>query len=98
MFKEANVDVLLYSYDILSTSKTTGLIQLIPDSISIDALKKEPSWPGTLRGHFEQSYGPVGSPEFEVAMNNYVRSMAGYSILTYLLALKDRYMVQNSTK
>jgi hypothetical protein len=90
IFKEANVDVLLYSYQIMSTSKTTGLIQLIPDSISIDALKKQPSWPGSLRGHFEQSYGPVGSPAFEAAMGCYVRSLAGYSIVTYLLALKDR--------
>lgn len=91
IFKEANVDVLLYTYQIMSTSKTTGLIQLIPDSISIDALKKQPSWPGSLRGHFEQSYGPDGSPAFEAAMDNYIRSLAGYSIVTYLLALKDRH-------
>lgn len=90
IFKEANVDVLLYTYQIMATSKSTGLIQLIPDSISIDALKKQPSWPGSLRAHYEQSYGPVGSPAFEAAMDNYVRSLAGYSIVTYLLALKDR--------
>jgi hypothetical protein len=37
-----------------STSKTTGLIQLIPDAVSIDGLKKKAEYPGSLRKHFEQ--------------------------------------------
>jgi hypothetical protein len=37
-----------------STSKTTGLIQLIPDAVSLDGLKKKPEYPGSLRKHFEQ--------------------------------------------
>jgi hypothetical protein len=37
-----------------STSKTTGLIQLIPDAVSIDGLKKRADYPGSLRKHFEK--------------------------------------------
>ena len=42
----------LFSFPLLSTSKSTGLIQLIPDATSLDGLKKSKSFPGSLRGHF----------------------------------------------
>ena len=74
----------------MSTSKSTGLIQLIPDAFSLDSIKKKSSWPGSLRRYFEQVYGPEGSSAFESAMSAYIASLAGYSIVTYLLAIKDR--------
>jgi phosphatidylinositol 4-kinase len=66
------------------------LIQLIPDAISLDAVKKQSTWPGSLRAYFQQVYGAPGTPSFDAALENYVQSMAGYSIVTYLLAIKDR--------
>jgi hypothetical protein len=89
-FKRDNIDAKLYTYKIISTSKTTGLIQLIPDAISLDAVKKQSTWPGSLRAYFQQVYGPPGTPAFDAALENYIQSMAGYSIVTYLLAIKDR--------
>lgn len=94
-FQAARVPVWLYTYRILSTSKTTGLIQLIPDAISLDGLKKRPDYPGSLRKHFEKSYGlnPDGSesPALKAAIKEYLRALAGYSIVTYLLDIKDRH-------
>ena len=90
ILRRAEVDALLYTYRIVSTSKTTGLIQLIPDAFSLDSLKKQTTWPGSLRLFFEQRYGPVGSDSFENAIGNYVASLAAYSIVTYLLGIKDR--------
>lgn len=91
ILRQAEVDALLYTYRIVSTSKSTGLIQLIPDAFSLDSLKKQASWPGSLRLFFEHKYGPVGSDSFENAMGNYIASLAAYSIVTYLLGIKDRY-------
>jgi phosphatidylinositol 4-kinase len=90
LFKQAKIPVWMLSYRIVSTSKNTGLIQLIPDAISLDGLKKSPQWPGTLRAHFELSYGPPDSPSFRQAMECYIQSIAAYSIVTYILAIKDR--------
>lgn len=90
-FKKAEVDAKLYTYKIISTSKNTGLIQLIPDAISLDALKKQPTWPGSLRAYFEQAYGAPGTASFDAALDNFIESMAAYSIVTYLLAIKDRH-------
>jgi len=110
LFKDHKVPVWLHPYRIMNASKTTGLIQLVPDSISIDGLKKLDSYEGSMKSHFQMIYNyksdvPVAtgqhshqkyypentSLEYIVAVDNYIRSMAGYSIVTYLLAIKDRH-------
>lgn len=85
-FKAANLPLWLHTYRIVSASKTTGLIELITDSISLDGLKKKSDYPGSLRLHFEKSY----KEGINTAVDEYVKSMAAYSIVTYLLAIKDR--------
>lgn len=91
VFEWDNVPVYLYTYGILSASKTTGLIELIPNSSSLDGLKKSEGYPGSLRGYFEATFGAPTEEKFKTAVSNYVKSMAGYSIVTYLLAIKDRH-------
>eukprot|EP01038_Epipyxis_sp_PR26KG_P015739 gene15739-21306_t len=94
-FREANLPIWMHTYRILSTSKTTGLIELIPNAISLDGLKKSPEYPGSLRKYFEVTYGyqegQSEPPAFREAINAYVSSMAAYSIVTYLLGIKDRH-------
>lgn len=92
IFQEANIPVWILTYRIMSTSKTTGLIELIPDSTSIDGLKKKPDFPGSLRAWYERSFGyQTDETKWKNAMEAYVSSMAGYSIICYLLAIKDRH-------
>jgi phosphatidylinositol 4-kinase len=94
-FQHAQIPAWVYTYRILSTTKSTGLIQLIPDAISLDELKKSPNYAGSLRAHFEKTYNYNGSgvepPSFRKAINEYIKSMAGYSVLSYLLDIKDRH-------
>jgi phosphatidylinositol 4-kinase len=90
-FAEANVPVWMHTYKILSTSKSTGLIELIPNSTSLDGLKKSEGYPGKMRLWFEQKFGGIHSNEFKTAIENYIASQAAYSIVTYLLAIKDRH-------
>jgi hypothetical protein len=90
IFAEAHVAVWVLTYKIVSTSKSTGLIQLIRNAISLDGLKKGEHWPGSLRAYFESTYGPPDSPCFQAAIEAYVQSLAGYSVVTYVLAIKDR--------
>lgn len=88
IFVDNNIDVFLRPYHILSTSKTTGIIQLIPDCISFDGLKKKAEYPGSLKSYFDVTFPEPADRAF--AVKEFVRSMAGYSIVTYLLAIKDR--------
>ncbi len=92
IFQGANIPVWILTYRILSTSKTTGLIELIPDSTSIDGLKKKSDFPVSLRAWYERSFGyQTDETRWKNAMEAYVASMAGYSIISYLLAIKDRH-------
>lgn len=93
VFAKASLPLWLRTYRILSLSKSTGLIELITDATSLDALKKSESYPekGGLRAYFEQVYGPPGSQGFKAAQNNFMHSLAGYALVSYLLGLKDRH-------
>ena len=93
VFASAKLPLWLYTYRILSTSKDAGLLEVIMDATSIDGLKKDPSYPkkGGLRAYFERTYGGPNSKAFKAAQKNFMQSLAAYSIVSYLLGLKDRH-------
>ncbi|CAM9330885.1 unnamed protein product, partial [Heterosigma akashiwo] len=90
-FRAEGLRLWLRPYQILSTSNTTGLIEVVTDTTSFDGLKKMDGFPGSLLAHFEKTYGPQGSPGFRAAQDNYIESLAAYSIVCWLLGIKDRH-------
>ena len=79
----------LRPYNILCTSNSTGVVEVINDAMSLDALKKTEGFT-TLPAYFEHTYG--ASPEIlHAAKSNFTRSLAAYSIFSYLLSIKDRH-------
>lgn len=90
IYKIAKVPIWLKSYRIIATSSSTGLIETLTDAISLDGLKKREGYT-TLLHHFEKSYGGMDSPRFIQARRNFIESLAGYSIVCYLLQIKDRH-------
>lgn len=44
-----------------------------------------------LYDYFTTKYGGEDSIRFQEARNNFVKSMAAYSVISYLLQLKDRH-------
>ncbi|KAG5183852.1 kinase-like domain-containing protein, partial [Tribonema minus] len=91
VFQKETLDLWLQPYRILSTSKSTGLIQVLDNSISLHGLKKNPDYPGSLGGVFEQVWGAAGSEALNEARRRFAQSLAGYSVVSYLLAFKDRH-------
>ncbi|KAK0548216.1 Phosphatidylinositol 4-kinase pik1alpha (PI4-kinase)(PtdIns-4-kinase) [Tilletia horrida] len=45
----------------------------------------------SLFEHFQETFGDVDSPSYLKAQNNFIQAMAGYSIICYLLQIKDRH-------
>lgn len=93
VFIKEGLPIWLHTYRILSTSKTTGFLEFISNSTSIDGLKKSEGYPakGGLRQYFLNVYGPENSTSFKTAQNNFMKSLVGYSLVSYLLGLKDRH-------
>lgn len=92
VFVKEGLPIWLFTYRILSTSKTTGLIEVINNATSIDGLKKSEGFPskGGLREYFIQTYGKDTS-SFRAAQRNFMLSLVGYALVSFLLGLKDRH-------
>ena len=94
ILQASSMPVWLYPYKILPTGAKGGLKEFIPNAISIDELKKRVDFPGSLRLWYEKAFHlKSNSHQFEQAMECFIASMAGYSIITYLLNIKDRYFI-----
>eukprot|EP00736_Rhodelphis_marinus_P009699 Rmarinus@m.25990 len=88
---EANLDLWLCPYKVISTGMDCGFIEMLHDAISIDALKKNTPNFTTLQSYFERRYGNPKDRPYRRALRCYVRSLAGYCLVTYILQVKDRH-------
>ena len=86
IFKKGEIPLKLKTYEIIITSANSGLIEFIPNTLSIDALKKKIN--GIDLNIFFRSFF---NENFEEAQKNFCESLAGYSLITYLLNIKDRH-------
>ena len=91
IFENAKLDIGLTPYQIVPTGANAGLVEFISTARSIDRIKKSSPDVPTLKEYFEHSYGPPYSPRYISAVNNFTRSLAGYSLLTYILQVRDRH-------
>ncbi|RLN96582.1 hypothetical protein BBJ28_00000159 [Nothophytophthora sp. Chile5] len=91
VFEEFHVPVFLRPYDVIAISATSGLVEAIADTISLDSLKRNDREFSTLLDFFTRHFGDPSTAEFRQARANFVSSMAAYSIVCYLLQVKDRH-------
>lgn len=81
--------VYLFPYRVVATAPGCGVIEVIPKSISRDMLGREKI--NSLYDYFVFRFGGAASRAFHDARLNFVRSMAAYSVVCYLFAVKDRH-------
>ena len=89
IFNNVGLDVYVYPNRVTATAPGCGVIDVLPNSISRDMLGRE-----TVNGlydYFAAQYGGEHSIRFQEARNNFVKSMAAYSVISYLLQFKDRH-------
>ncbi|ODV85787.1 hypothetical protein CANARDRAFT_7157 [[Candida] arabinofermentans NRRL YB-2248] len=89
IWADAGLDVYVFPYKVTATAPGCGIIDVLPNSISRDMLGREAV--NGLYEYFITQYGPPNGPEFQKARNNFIKSLAAYSIVTYLLEIKDRH-------
>ena len=89
IFYNVGLDVYVYPYRVTATAPGCGVIDVLPNSISRDMLGREAV--NGLYDYFVSKYGTENSIRFQEARNNFVKSMAAYSMISYLLQFKDRH-------
>ncbi|PGH06595.1 hypothetical protein AJ80_08154 [Polytolypa hystricis UAMH7299] len=89
IFMSVGLDVFVYPYRVTATAPGCGLIDVLPNSISRDMLGREAV--NGLYEYFVSKYGGEESTRFQEARSNFVKSMAAYSVISYLLQFKDRH-------
>ncbi|KAH7884554.1 putative atypical/PIKK/PI3K protein kinase [Phlebopus sp. FC_14] len=92
LLRKENLDLKLSPYDVLATGPLQGMAQFIP-SKTIAAIVSEH---GTLLNYLRASHpddGSVGTYGVEPGVvDTFVRSCAGYCVVTYLLGVGDRHL------
>lgn len=91
IFIKAKLPLRLQPYNIIATSSEAGLIETLYDAKSIDSIKKDTPNVVTLQDYFIGRFGGRGSSGYKKAVKNFVQSMAGYAVVSYLLNIKDRH-------
>lgn len=89
IFASVGLDVWVFPYRVTSTAPGCGVIDVLPNSISRDMLGREAV--NGLYDYFISKYGGEESIRFQEARTNFVKSMAAYSVISYLLQFKDRH-------
>lgn len=91
LLRKENLDLKLTPYRILATSPTAGAVQFVP-SISLAAAWAKHK--GSILAYLRTN-NPDATAEYGVratAMDTYVKSCAGYCVITYLLGVGDRHL------
>ncbi|CAI5744487.1 unnamed protein product [Peronospora destructor] len=91
IFREYSLPLSLRPYNVIATSAKTGLIEAVPDTVSLDSLKRNDPGYTTLQDFYIRLHGDKGTAEFTRAQRNFVESLAAYSIVCYVLQIKDRH-------
>lgn len=90
LLRKENLDLKLTPYRVLATGTKHGFVQYIESTGVADVLATDGSIQNFFRKHAPSENGPYGiSAE---VMDTYVKSCAGYSIITYLLGVGDRHL------
>ncbi|KAK1092782.1 Phosphatidylinositol 4-kinase stt4 [Friedmanniomyces endolithicus] len=89
IFNSVGLDAYVFPYRVTATAPGCGVIDVLPNSVSRDMLGREAV--NGLYEYFVSKYGSEDSIRFQEARSNFVKSMAAYSIISYLLQFKDRH-------
>lgn len=89
-FDVESLPLWLQPYQVLPTSNQTALIELLPDTMSVHSIKRSLPPGNSLATHFFHMF-PKGTQECEAAQRAFAQSLAAYSLICYLLQVKDRH-------
>ncbi|KAF2101012.1 phosphatidylinositol 4-kinase PIK1a [Rhizodiscina lignyota] len=103
VWEAAGTDVWIKNMRILVTGESSGLIETITNGVSLHSLKRSLTLASiaagtnprkriaSLKDHFLRAFGEEGTEAYDRGVDAFVRSLAAYSMVSYILQLKDRH-------
>lgn len=103
IWRNSGVGVWTKNMKIVVTSSHSGLVQTINNALSVHSIKKTMTeisiqngnnpkgFVASIKDYFLKIYGEESSSKFKRAQENFARSLAAYSIICYVLQIKDRH-------
>jgi phosphatidylinositol 3-kinase len=92
LLKKENLDLKLLPYRVLATSLKEGMIEFVPNACSLSSIRNNYNRDiaSFLRKYNSDTNGPFGIKES--VFDTYVKSCAGYCVITYILGVGDRHL------
>ncbi|EMD33468.1 class 3 phosphatylinositol 3-kinase [Gelatoporia subvermispora B] len=92
LLRKENLDLKVSPYDVLATGPSQGLVQYIPSKTISGIVSEHGTLLNYLRAHHPDE-GSVGTYGVEPGViDTFVRSCAGYCVMTYILGVGDRHL------
>uniref|UniRef100_A0A3Q3BIW9 Phosphatidylinositol 4-kinase beta n=1 Tax=Kryptolebias marmoratus TaxID=37003 RepID=A0A3Q3BIW9_KRYMA len=89
IWQQERVPLWIKPYKILVMSSDSGMIEPVLNAVSLHQVRKQSQM--SLLDYFLQEHGSFTTEAFLTAQRNFVQSCAGYSLICYLLQVKDRH-------
>ena len=89
VLERAGLELFFKPYKVVCTDPGCGIIECVPNAISRDQLGRKTDT--NLFDYFIATFGDVLSEKFKIARLNFIRSLAAYSIFSFLIQIKDRH-------
>ncbi|KAF9622887.1 hypothetical protein IFM89_035120 [Coptis chinensis] len=88
LLKQENLDLHLTPYRVLATGQDEGMLEFIPSSSLAQILSEHRSIISYLQKFHPDEDGPFGITA--TCLETFIKSCAGYSVITYILGIGDR--------
>ena len=82
----------LKPYEILACGPHCGLIEVVSDALSVSSIKEKTGGANaSISDYFRMQFGKPSSKKHQQARDNFVNSLCAYSLVCYILQIKDRH-------
>ncbi len=88
LWKQVNLDLRLTPYRILATGPKEGFLEFVEGSKTLTDILAE--YNDDIRKYFDAHN--TKASDMQATLDNFVRSLAGYSVITYILGVGDRHL------
>ncbi|KAL3667463.1 hypothetical protein V7S43_007685 [Phytophthora oleae] len=94
MWREEGLDLAMEPYKCVATSPMTGILQIVPNSVTTADVHKRGGIMGSFHDPIFAEWIHANNPDaksHKSSVNLFTRSCAGYCIATYVLGIGDRH-------